>query len=213
MDEKNLREQMVRTQLLPRGIEDAAVLTAMRKVARHLFVPGAYRDQAYEDRPCPIGEGQTISQPYIVALMSEALKLKKRQRVLEIGTGCGYQTAILAELAGQVVTIERIASLSRTAQMTLAGLGYDNIEFIIADGTQDFQEDLGAFDAIMITAATPNVAEHWLAMLKKGGRLLAPVGGRDGQMLTLYTNTEDAISEREIGRCMFVPLIGEYGFN
>jgi len=213
MDEKNLREDMVRAQLLARGIEDAAVLTAMRKVPRHLFVPGAYREQAYEDRPCPIGEGQTISQPYIVALMSSALKLKRRDRVLEIGTGCGYQSAILAELAGEVVTIERIASLSNSAQMTLAGLGYDNIEFYIADGTQDFQEDLGRFDAIMITAATPHVAEHWLKLLKDGGRLLAPVGLRDSQMLTLYTSTKEALNKREIGRCVFVPLIGEYGFD
>jgi protein-L-isoaspartate(D-aspartate) O-methyltransferase len=141
------------------------------------------------------------------------LALKRKDRVLEIGTGCGYQTAVLAQLAGRVVTIERIASLSQTAQLTLTGLGFDNIDFWVADGTQDFRDDLGNFDAIMITAATPRVPGHWFDVLKEGGRLVAPVGERSGQMLTLYTKIKDNLKIREIGRCVFVPLIGEYGFS
>lgn len=204
---------MVKDQLIARGINDARVLEAMRRIKRHEFIPLENRANAYDDAPCPIGEGQTISQPYMVALMSELLQLRGHERVLEIGTGCGYQTAILAELAPSVVSVERIALLAKNARETLGALGYANIEFIMGDGSEKFKEDAGFFDAIMVTAAVPRISPHWLSMLNAGGRLLAPIGSRESQVLTLVTNSKKAWETREFCRCVFVPLIGSYGFH
>ncbi|RLC10224.1 MAG: protein-L-isoaspartate O-methyltransferase, partial [Deltaproteobacteria bacterium] len=173
---------MVSTQIEARGINDQRVLAAMRKVPRHLFVSEAFQDQAYGDFPLPIGEGQTISQPYIVAEMTQALELTKDDRVLEIGTGCGYQAAILAELAYRVYTIERIRSLFITARKTLDRLHYHNVVARCSDGTLGWPEE-SPFDAIIVTAGAPEVPRALVGRLRTGGRLVVPVWGHCSQTL------------------------------
>ena len=202
---------MVEEQLGDRGIKDLRVLEVMSRVPRHLFTLDSLQHRAYGDTPLPIGENQTISQPYIVAAMTEALKLKGHERVLEIGTGSGYQTAVVAELAAQVFTIERINALSRKAQQILEGLGYANIVFKMFDGTYGWP-DQAPFDAIMVTAAAKEIPEVLIKQLGDGGTLVAPAGGADKQKLIVLTKKGDRVSKREIGDCKFVPLVGKYGW-
>jgi protein-L-isoaspartate(D-aspartate) O-methyltransferase len=209
---KRLREKMVSTQIAGRGIRDPGVLDAMRKVPRHLFVGEALQDQAYGDFPLPIGEGQTISQPYIVAEMTQALELTPQDIVLEIGTGSGYQTAILAELSYKVYTIERVRKLFIATRKLLDALKYHNIVAKCSDGTLGW-EDEGPFDAIVVTAGAPKVPEALLGQLKEGGRLVVPVGGTQSQSLLKVVKYADGIREKNLGGCRFVKLIGNHGWK
>ncbi len=203
---------MVEEQIMNRGIIDPKVITAMSKVPRHLFVEEALWGRAYEDYPLPIGERQTISQPYIVARMTEALQLKGSERVLEIGSGSGYQTAILAEVADKVFSIERIRSLSIKARKMLEDLGYHNTILRIFDGTLGWKAD-SPFDAIIITAAAKQIPYPLLGQLVEGGRLIMPVGGELSQSLVQLTKTRKGNQEVDLGGCRFVKLIGEHGWK
>jgi protein-L-isoaspartate(D-aspartate) O-methyltransferase len=207
-----LRLRMVDTQLRARGIADERVLDAMSRVPRHEFTAERYRDQAYEDYPLPIGEGQTISQPYIVALMLEALALTPASRVLEVGTGSGYVTALLGELAAQVVSVERHAALAADAGDLLARLGYTNVKVIVGDGSQGYPE-LAPYDAIIVSAAAPEVPSALLAQLAEGGRMIIPVGSFDAQQLQLVhkRNGQPQTTLREL--CRFVPLVSGGGLG
>jgi len=202
---------MVERQIRRRGIHDARVLNAFRSVPRHLFVPPRHRDQSYEDHPVDIGYGQTISQPYIVALMTEALRLGGDERVLEIGTGSGYQTAILAHLSHHVYTIERIAELSATARRVLDELGYNNISYRVGDGTLGWPEE-APFDGIIVTAAAPSMPESLKNQMADGGRLVMPVGGRGGQDLIVLERKGDSFRRQRLCGCVFVRLIGQEGW-
>jgi protein-L-isoaspartate(D-aspartate) O-methyltransferase len=201
-----LRLRMVESQLRARGVGDEQVLDAMLRVPRHEFAPERYRDQAYEDHPLPIGEGQTISQPYIVARMLEALGLTPADRVLEVGTGSGYLTALLAELAAQVFSVERHAALADAARELLGRMGYTNVRVIVGDGSQGFAE-AAPYDAIIVSAAAPEVPHALIEQLAEGGRMIIPVGPTDSQQLQVIhmENGRPRISLRELGR--FVPLI------
>jgi protein-L-isoaspartate(D-aspartate) O-methyltransferase len=199
---------MVETQIRARGIKDETVLNAMLKVDRHEFVPEGARHLAYSDRPLPIGEGQTISQPYIVALMTELLELKKGDRVLEIGTGSGYQAAILAELADHLYTIEIIESLGRSAEGLLRKLGYKNITGKIGGGYIGWEE-FAPFDAIIVTAAPPHIPQPLLDQLKERGRLVIPVGDYY-QELKKITKVKGEIKSQDIIPVVFVPMTGEH---
>ncbi len=203
---------MVDEQLAARGIKDLRVLEAMSQVPRHLFAQESLRHRAYGDHPLPIGENQTISQPYIVGTMTAALGLTGEEKVLEIGTGSGYQTAVVAELARQVFTIERLNNLSRKAQKVLEALHYTNIVFKMFDGTYGWP-DQAPFDAILITASAKEIPESLVNQLGEGGKLTAPVGDADEQKLVVLTKTKSRISRRELGACKFVPLIGKYGWR
>jgi len=209
------RMKMVETQIRLRGIKDQRVQKAMEKIPRHLFVNEGLHDQAYNDNPLPIECQQTISQPYIVALMTEAMELTGSEKVLEIGTGSGYQTAILAELAGRVFSIERIASLANAARTILDALGYYNVAIRVGDGTFGWREE-SPFGAIVVTAGAPKVPRPLLEQLAPGGRLVIPVGTRSSQMLLKLTRLsdepEDVKQERLCG-CRFVDLIGENGWK
>jgi len=207
-----VRQNMVKTQLIPRGIADPRVVAAMRKVPRHRFVPSHLWDQAYNDYPLPIGEDQTISQPYIVALMTEILEPREADKVLEIGMGSGYQAAILAELVAQVFTIDRMAPLVTNARQMLESMGYQNIKTRLGDGTEGWPEE-GPFDGIMVTAAAPQVPRPLTEQLALGGRLVIPVGDRYSQTLTLVRQTKDGLKYEYHGGCRFVPLIGKYGWQ
>lgn len=206
------RERMVETQIKARGIKDERVLKAMLKVSRHLFVDEALRDQAYGDFPLPIGEGQTISQPYIVALMTEALELKGNERVLEIGTGSGYQTAILAELALWVYTIERFPTLLERAKKVLNELGYKNISFKLDDGTLGWKEAV-PFDAIIVTAASPDIPPPLVEQLAEGGRIVIPVGDEFSQTLIKGVKRGGKLHTKALEPVRFVKLVGAYGFK
>jgi len=199
---------MVREQIQARGVRDARVLAAMLKVKRHLFVPADEEENAYEDRPLVIGEGQTISQPYIVAFMTEALQLKARARVLEIGTGSGYQAAVLGELAREVYTIEIVKPLGERAAKLLARLGYRNIKVKIGDGYQGWP-DKAPFDAIMLTAAPERVPAPLLQQLAVGGSLVAPVGPLRDQRLIRITRSAGGLSREELLPVRFVPMTGK----
>jgi protein-L-isoaspartate(D-aspartate) O-methyltransferase len=202
------REEMVKTQLEARGIKNKAVLLAMRKVPRHRFVPALWRGRAYEDGPLPIGEAQTISQPYIVAWMTELIEPRKTMRVLEIGTGSGYQAAVLAECVAEVDTIEVIPELGRKAEVLLRELGYRNIRTRIGDGYAGWPER-APYDAILLTAAPPDdVPKPLLDQLKVGGRLVAPVG-RDDQRLVRITRTETGLKREVLAPVRFVPMTGK----
>jgi len=203
---------MVEQQLRNRGISDRRVLAAMEKVPRHRFVGDAEAQSAYEDAPLPIGAGQTISQPYMVGLMTECLHLRGDERVLEIGTGSGYQAAILAELSRRVYTVERHAALAERARRTLEELGYANVEVIVGDGSRGYPEE-APYDRIIVTAAAPRIAEPWLEQLAEGGRLVAPVGDRWGQALTVVTKRRGRTQEETVCGCVFVPLVGEHGWE
>lgn len=206
----SLRRQMVDSQLRQRGIADERVLAAMERVPRHEFAPERYRDQAYEDHPLPIGEGQTISQPYIVAIMLDALKLSPTDKVLEIGTGSGYVTALLAELTARVISIERHESLAESARALLAALGYSNVNVVTGDGTQGFPE-AAPYDAIVVSAAAADMPRALITQLGEGGRMIIPVGSEDSQQLRLVRmeNGQPNVEFREL--CRFVPLIAGGG--
>jgi len=205
------RYQLVQ-QLESRGICDKAVLNAMRKTPRHLFISNALWDSAYADHPVPIDENQTISQPYIVALMTQALNVQKNEKILEIGTGSGYQTAILAELAGAVYTIERYATLSHKARTLLESAGYHHIFYHVGDGSLGWPEPLN-FDKIIATAACPQLPPMLLGQLKEGGRLVLPVGPRRFQSLLLVHKEHQQLRQEELCQCSFLPLIGKEGWS
>ena len=209
---KIAKQRMIDSQLIPRGIRDKRVLDAMRKVPRHLFVDEALYSQAYSDFPLPIGEEQTISQPFMVAVMTEALELKGDERVLELGTGSGYQTAILAELCHKVYSIERISPLANRARKVLDKLGYGNVVVKIGDGTLGWKDE-APFDAIIVTAGAPDIPGPLVNQLKVGGRLLIPVGGEFMQSLIRVRKTETGIEKDDMGGCRFVKLIGENGWK
>lgn len=211
-DDVLLRKMMVEEQLILRGIVDEKVLAAAKKIPRHLFVPGKGLETAYGDHPLPVGEGQTISQPYMVALMTQCLEIKGGERVLEIGTGSGYQAAILAEIAGEVFSVERFETLAQKAQSLLDSLGYKNIKIKVGDGTEGWDE-FSPYDRIIVTAGTPSVPEPLIAQLADGGRMVAPVGGAFGQELLLVRKTAGEISQKFICGCTFVPLVGKYGWQ
>ncbi len=207
-----LRNRMVKEQIEARGVSSERVLAAMRKVPRHEFIPEALRDSAYGDNALPIGEGQTISQPYMVAIMTELLELKGSERVLEIGTGSGYQAAVLAELCEKVYTVERIKILAEKARAALDRLGYSKIAIKVFDGTYGWKE-MAPFDAIMVTAAAPDIPQALIEQLKDGGSMVIPVGERYSHMLIRLVKTPDGpVTEKSIP-CVFVPLIGAYGWK
>ena len=207
------RERMVEKQIKARGIKDERVIKAMLKIPRHLFVDESLVEQAYGDYPLPIGEGQTISQPYIVALMTEALELKGNERVLEIGTGSGYQTAILAELALWVYTIEKIPTLLQKAKKVLIEiLGYKNISFKLGDGTLGWKE-ASPFDRIIVTAASPSIPDPLIEQLKEGGKIVIPIGDEYSQTLVKATKIKNKLQIESLGEVRFVKLIGQYGFK
>jgi protein-L-isoaspartate(D-aspartate) O-methyltransferase len=211
IDDERARLKMVDEQIAARGIKDRRVLSAMGRVPRHLFVEEALRDSAYGDHALPIGEQQTISQPYMVALMTETLALKGSERVLEIGTGSGYQTAVLAELAAQVYSVERIDSLAAKARRLLASLGYRNVQIKVFDGTYGWKE-VAPFDAILVTAGSPEIPMPLTEQLKEGGRMVIPVGERTAQVLKKVTKTSAGIEVTALTGCVFVPLIGGHGW-
>jgi protein-L-isoaspartate(D-aspartate) O-methyltransferase len=206
------RLRMVETQIRARGVRDPRVLEAMGQIPRHAFVPPRYRGAAYGDHPLPIGQGQTISQPYIVAVMTELLEPKKTDRVLEIGAGSGYQAAILGLLVQKVITIERIDDVAAMARENLARLNIDNVEVIVGDGTLGYPAEQ-PYDGIIITAATPEIPAPLLEQLAEGGRLVAPVGTRDYQELMRLVKREGEIESTSFGGVVFVPLIGEHGWE
>jgi protein-L-isoaspartate(D-aspartate) O-methyltransferase len=209
------RKKMVDSQIRSRGVRDERVLRAMEKIPRHLFIDEGLIDQAYNDNPLPIGEKQTISQPYIVALMTEALELKGREKVLELGTGSGYQAAILAELADRVFTVERIASLAQKARKLLESLNYYNVVIRVGDGTYGWREE-SPFDAIAVSAGSPSIPRMLVEQLAIGGRLVIPVGGRYSQSLiklTRLSENPDDVKKEDLGGCRFVSLIGEHGWK
>jgi protein-L-isoaspartate(D-aspartate) O-methyltransferase len=208
------RRSMVEHHLERRGIRDRKVLDAMGKVPREAFVPAHLRYLAYDDGPLPIGEGQTISQPYIVAFMTEALLLEGGERVLEIGTGSGYAAAVLGEIAGQVVTVERIEPLAETARTVLESLGYSNVTVIVGDGTKGCAER-APYDAIVVTAGGPRVPQSLKDQLAPGGRLVMPVGDHDlAQRLVRVTRRDDGeFDDQDLTLVRFVPLIGEEGWH
>lgn len=207
-----LRSEMVEMQLIPRGISDTGVLDAFRRVPRHEFVPENIRSAAYDDCALPIGEGQTISQPYMVAIMTELLKLKGNEKVLEVGTGSGYQAAILAELCRKVFSIERIEALSLRTEKILKKLGSTNIELVVGDGTEGYSKE-APYDGIIVTAGCPDIPKPLVDQLAEGGRLVIPVGERYLQTLTVVTKEESKITAEESVGCVFVPLIGKFGWH
>jgi protein-L-isoaspartate(D-aspartate) O-methyltransferase len=213
MDYSIARRRMVEKHIKARGVTQEAVIQAMEQVPRHLFVEEALQSQAYSDYALPIGEKQTISQPYIVAVMTAALELKPSDRVLEIGTGSGYQAAVLSRLVSQVYSVERIVSLARRARRILDSINCSNVHIQVADGTTGWG-DQAPFDAIIVTAAAPSVPQFYLDQLSVGGRLVIPVGNEKSQVLKIIkrTDTQGFIEEDVLG-CRFVPLIGEYGWN
>ncbi len=211
VEEVHERARMTEEQLLGRGIQDPRVLAAMASVPRHLFVDETLQDKAYGDFPLSIGAGQTISQPYMVARMTEALELHGHERVLEVGTGSGYQTAILAELAGQVYSIERFPELSSRAHTILTFLGYTNISVRVGDGTLGWKEE-APFDAILVTAASPTIPPPLMAQLADKGRLIIPLGRFFSQTLTRVVKEGESLSRTALTECLFVKLVGEYGW-
>ena len=206
------RRRMVEEQIIPRGIHDTRVLEAIRDIPRHTFVPGKVTDWAYIDAPIRLGFGQTISQPYIVALMTEALGLVGKEKVLEIGTGSGYQAAILSRLVAQVYSIERIEELACRAKKSLDMLGISNVKVVHGNGSLGLPEE-APFDAIIVAAAAPDIPKPLIDQLADGGRLVLPVGERDSQTLTKITRTGHTTQIEDLGLCVFVPLIGRAGWK
>ncbi len=212
MDFGSMRENMVREQLIGRGISDKNVLNAFRKVPRHEFVPEEYRPTAYNDYPLPIGSNQTISQPYMAALMTECLKLKGPERVLEIGTGSGYQLAILAEIAEEIYSVERFEKLAQASQKNLEALGYSNFKIRVGDGTIGWEE-FAPYEGIIVTAGSPGVPHSLVGQLKDGGRLVIPVGSEFSQVLTVVERSGASINATSVCGCVFVPLVGKEGWS
>jgi len=206
------RERMVEEQLVARGVTDARVIEVMRRLPRHLFVDEALRDRAYGDHPLPIGEGQTISQPFIVGRMTELLRLTGREKVLEVGTGCGYQAAVLAELAGRVCTMERIPRLATRARETLEGLGYRNVWVRAANGTLGWPDE-APFDRILVAAGGPTVPPPLFDQLTEGGRMVIPVGDATNQVLQVIEKVQGGKRVTEDSGCVFVKLVGKYAWE
>lgn len=211
------RERMLRWDLRGRDITDSRVLAVMGEVPREEFVPPSQRSQAYHDGPLPIGSGQTISQPYIVALMTQELRINRSCHVLEIGTGCGYQTAVLCKLAKKVFTIERFSKLTESARATLSRLGISNVEFYVGDGSCGWPQSRlpksGCFDRVIITAAVPAVPEPVASQLREGGLIVAPIGVAGVQELVVCQKKAGTLVERTICDVRFVKLVGKYGFE
>ena len=207
-----LRQMMVARQLEPRGITNLRVLEAFLDVPRDEFVPGVDLTESYGDHPIPIGDGQTISQPYMVAVMTQCLELTGGEKVLEIGTGSGYQAAILSRLAGTVYSVERIESIARRTDELLRRKNYDNINIKVGDGTLGWPE-YGPYDGIIVTAGSPGIPSPLVEQLAEGGRLVIPAGSGYSQRLLVLTRRGDEIIQRDEGGCVFVPLIGEYGWD
>ena len=213
LDFEHARSRMIEEQLEARGFRDAAVLAAMRQVPRHLFVEPALRERAYEDTPLPIGERQTISQPYMVALMSEALELVPGARVLEVGTGSGYQAAVLAEMGARVVSLERIPRLAARAHEVLTGLGYgDRVTVEVADGTLGWPPG-APYDAIVVTAGAPQIPRPLIEQVGERGRLVLPMGEDELQTLVRLRRGPAGLVEEYLGECRFVKLLGSYGWE
>jgi protein-L-isoaspartate(D-aspartate) O-methyltransferase len=212
MDFSRAINRMIEEQIIARGIHDPRVIETIRKVARHLFLEEALQSQAYNDYPLPIGDGQTISQPYMVALMTEALELKGHEKVLEIGTGSGYQTAILSKLAEKVYSVERIGELAAKARRILDQMNCYNVEIKIFDGTYGWKEK-GPFDAIMVTAGAPKTPQPLLDQLAVSGRMVIPVGEAGLQDLFQVIRTENDFVKKNLGGCRFVKLVGKYGWE
>jgi protein-L-isoaspartate(D-aspartate) O-methyltransferase len=206
------RRRMVERQIEARGIRNPRVLAAMREIPRHHFIPSAFDQPAYDDNPLPIGNGQTISQPYIVALMTELLRPEASDNVLEIGAGSGYQAAILSRLVQRLTTIERISAVAILARKNLNSLGIQNVEVIEGDGTQGYPQN-APYNGIMVTAATPEIPKTLIDQLAEGGRLVAPVGGRDLQELMTLEKQGDRMIPGYHGGVRFVPLIGKHGWE
>lgn len=206
------RRLMVEEQLVRRGIRDDRVLEAMGSVPRHLFVSDELIESAYFDCALPIGEGQTISQPYMVAVMTELLELKGDERILEIGTGSGYQTAILSQLAAEVFTIERIPSLAEKAKQRLMDIGRGNVHAIVSDGTQGLPEH-APYDGIIVTAGAPEVPQSYLDQLRENGKIVIPVGSRYSQVLYQVVKTPEGVQRHMSTACVFVPLVGQEGWD
>src|SRR6266853_6194795 len=206
------RRLMIETQIRKRGVSSPRVLEAMASVRRHEFVPLEFRNDAYADKPVPIGEGQTISQPYMVAAMTDALELNGSEHVLEIGTGSGYQAAVLSVLTQQVLTVESHTSLALAAQERLTNLGYANVHVHNGDGSAGFP-DAAPFDAILVTAGAPGIPQIFASQLREGGRLVIPVGDRDNQELVQARMENGELKSRALFNCKFVPLLGRYGWD
>ncbi|MEJ2700680.1 MAG: protein-L-isoaspartate(D-aspartate) O-methyltransferase [Desulfuromonadales bacterium] len=212
MDFSVARRMMVERQIKGRGVKDPIVLEAMLQVPRHLFVEEALQGQAYGDFPLPIGEKQTISQPFMVAFMTEALQLQGVEKVLEIGTGSGYQAAILSRIASRVFSVERIPELARRARRVLDSLGYNNVNIRLSDGTFGWEEE-APFDGIMVTAGAPSIPQKYKEQLAVGGRLVIPVGSKGSQVLKRVTRRgKTDFGEEDLLDCRFVPLVGAYGW-
>jgi protein-L-isoaspartate(D-aspartate) O-methyltransferase len=209
-DAQRLRDGMVDRQIASRDVDDPRVLAAMRTVPRHRFVPSAPLRDAYADRPLPIGRGQTISQPYVVAWMTQQLELRPGDRVLEVGTGCGYAAAVLAEIAAEVWTVERHAELAEGARRVLGQLGYDHVTVVVDDGSMGYPP-AAPYDAIIVAAAAPRVPDALVAQLAEGGRLVLPVDRGVGQELLRVEKHGDELVMEPLGGVRFVPLIGEQG--
>jgi protein-L-isoaspartate(D-aspartate) O-methyltransferase len=209
---RRARARMVDQQLRGRDVTDARVLEVVGRIPRHLFVPSASAHLAYRDMPLPIGQRQTISQPYIVALMSQTLGLRGHERVLEVGTGSGYQAAVLAGLAAQVYSLERLPELAKRARAILATLGLNNVEVVVADGSGGLPAH-APYQAIVVTAAAPRPPQPLLDQLADGGRLVIPVGGMEGQMLERWTRRGQDFAGERIAPVAFVPLVGEFGWQ
>jgi protein-L-isoaspartate(D-aspartate) O-methyltransferase len=207
-----IREKMVREQIVARGIKNQQVIDALRKVPRHKFIDTRFLNEAYNDHPLPLSQGQTISQPYIVALMTELLEIYDDEKVLEIGTGSGYQTAILAELAGTVHSVERLPELSQAAQQTLQELGYKNIQLHTGDGSKGWQEH-SPYDRIIVTASAPNIPQPLIDQLKENGKIVIPLGSNFGQDLVVGEKHKGELKIFNYGKVVFVPLIGAFGWN
>jgi len=203
---------MVRDQIKSRGIKDVNVISAMLKVEREKFLPQSLMSSAYSDCPLPIGCGQTISQPFMVALMSECLKIEMNDSILEIGTGSGYQTAVLRELASKVYTVERHSELLKRAENILKSLGYNNIYFKLGDGTLGWDE-FAPYDKIIVTASSPSIPQDLFRQLKEGGRLVIPVGGRYHQALQMVIKKGKNMIKKDVCGCVFVPLVGKEGWE
>jgi len=206
------RELMVRRQIEARGVSDQRVLAAMREISRHIFAARTHQDRSYDDCPLPIGFGQTISQPYMVAIMTQLLRLTGNERVLELGTGSGYQAAILAKLANWVYTVERIPELSEMAKLNVAECGLNNITFVIADGTKGWPDE-APYNAIIVTAGAPGIPVPLFDQLAEGGRLVIPVGDRFSQTLKVVEKIGGVKRTRDFLDCRFVDLVGEYGWS
>ncbi len=212
IDFKSLQEEMVTQQIMRRGVVTPRVIEAFRKVPRHLFVPEQFQSHSYNDHPLPIGEGQTISQPYIVALMTNLLDLSGEDKVLEIGTGSGYQAAILAELGKEVYTTERHKLLAERAEKIFKELNYQNVKVIVGDGTKGWKE-FSPYQKIIVTASAPDVPQPLFIQLDEMGKLVIPIGGRWSQDLVLIEKRKGKMIRKSVCGCVFVPLIGEYGYK